>query len=86
VFELKNGDLVVGTREGDLKLWRLKKNGRFELIKQIPCHTDPINCLEALANGNVACNFGDAIIQIWNLESDVMVHKLFDRTTHACFK
>jgi hypothetical protein len=32
VIELNNGDLVVGTNEGDLMLWQMKKNGRFELI------------------------------------------------------
>jgi hypothetical protein len=55
--------------------WRFK-NGRFELIKIIPCHTRSISFLEVLANGNVACNFEDATIQIWNLETGLMVHRL----------
>jgi WD40 repeat protein len=76
MFELTNGDLVCGTNEGDLMLWRMKRNGRFELLNTIPCHTRPIRCLEVLANGNVAGNFGDGTIQIWNLESDVMVQRL----------
>jgi WD40 repeat protein len=79
VVELNNGDVVCGNEEGDLTLWRIKKRS-FELIKQIPCHTNRINCLEALANGNVASNFGDASIQIWNVKSGVMVHKLCDET------
>jgi WD40 repeat protein len=75
LVELTNGDLVFGTRKGDLALWRIK-SGSFELTKIIPCHTFPIGCIEALANGNVACSSWDATIQIWNLESDVMVHSL----------
>jgi WD40 repeat protein len=79
VDELNNGDVVSGTEEGDLKLWRMKKkNGRFELIKMIPCHTRSIRSLEALANGNVACSSYDGIIQIWNLESGVMLNRLCD--------
>jgi WD40 repeat protein len=71
--------VVCGTKEGDLMLWRMKKNGRcFELIKQIQCHTRSIRCLEALANENIACNFEDNKIQIWNLDTGVMVHRLCD--------
>jgi hypothetical protein len=80
VAELNNGDVVVGTKEGDLTLWRIKKNGRFELIKVIPCHTRPIDYLETLGNGNVACSFGYATIQICNLESGVMLHRLCNET------
>jgi WD40 repeat protein len=78
---MNNGDVVCGTEEGDLTLWTIE-NGRFELIKIIPCLTDPIKCLELLTNGNVACHFDDSI-QIWNLESDVMVHRLCDHTGYV---
>jgi WD40 repeat protein len=49
--------------------------------KIINCSSDfYIRCLLLLSNGRVSCGFADGILQIWNIEKNVMVHRLCDHT------
>jgi WD40 repeat protein len=80
MIEIKNGRLVSSSLDGDMMLWRLDGN-QGELTKIINCSSDSnILCLLLLSNGRVACGFAYGTIQIWNIEKDVMVHRLSDHT------
>ena len=64
LITLKNGDLVSGAAENNIKIWDSKKN--WILKKELIGHLNSITCFDLFSNGNLLSGSTDSSIKIWN--------------------
>ena len=69
---MQNGDLVSGSYQ-EIKIW---DKSTQELKRILKGHTDWVNSLLVLQNGDLASGSTDKIIRIWNVSTGVNTRNL----------
>jgi WD40 repeat protein len=64
LISLPDGNIATGTVNGNIKIWNAKKE--FICEKELKGHTDDINIIEALPNGDLITNCCGRITKRWS--------------------
>lgn len=64
LMTLKNGDLVSGANENNIKIW--DRNNDWILKRELIGHSNSINCFDLFSNGNLLSGSSDNSIKIWD--------------------